>query len=283
MSEFKADKPQELMKFLMETHPDVSRNKIKSWLANGMVCVNGENISQYNHPLAAGDTVTVVKSGTFLSQWMNIVYEDRYLLVVEKKEGILTHSLTLNDPSLQNILNDYLLFTHQKCRAHVVHRLDRDTSGLLIFTKDKKVELLFEKDWKGTVYDRRYVAVLSGQMQKEGTIESYIRYEDDGRFTCSATDNGGKWAVTHYRTLKTNKRYSLVEFKLDTGRKNQIRIHSKVMGHPVVGDFRYLNYDDPIGRLGLHAYKLCFTHPVTGEDLRFETPFPKKFMELFGE
>lgn len=283
MGTFKVEKPQELMPFLTENHPDTSRSKIKSWLVNGNVTVDGEHISQYNFMLQPGMTVRIEKSGTFLSQWMNIVYEDNYIIVVEKKEGILTHSLTLNDPSLQNILNDYLLFTHQKCRAHVVHRLDRDTSGLLIFTKDKKVELLFEKDWKGTVYDRRYVAVLSGQMQKEGTIESYIRYEDDGRFTCSATDNGGKWAVTHYRTLKANNRYSLVEFKLDTGRKNQIRIHSKVMGHPVVGDFRYQNYDDPIGRLGLHAYKLCFTHPVTGKDLRFETPFPKEFLKLFGK
>lgn len=283
MGTFKVEKPQELMPFLTENHPDTSRSKIKSWLVNGNVTVDGEHISQYNFMLQPGMTVRIEKSGTFLSQWMNIVYEDNYIIVVEKREGILTHSLTLNDPSLQNILNDYLLFTHQKCRAHVVHRLDRDTSGLLIFTKDKKVELLFEKDWKGTVYDRRYVAVLSGQMQKEGTIESYIRYEDDGRFTCSATDNGGKWAVTHYRTLKANNRYSLVEFKLDTGRKNQIRIHSKVMGHPVVGDFRYQNYDDPIGRLGLHAYKLCFTHPVTGKDLRFETPFPKEFLKLFGK
>lgn len=281
MNEFKVDTVQELMSFLIEKNPNTSRTKIKSWLVNGMVCVDGEHISQYNYQLHPGETVTVEKSGTFLSQWMRIVYEDRYLLVVEKKEGILTHSLTQNDPSLQNILNDYLLFTHQHCRAHVVHRLDRDTSGLLIFTKDKKVELMFEADWKGKVYDRRYIAVLSGKMQKEGTIESYIRYEDDGRFACSAEDNGGKFAVTHYRTLKHSGNYSLVEFKLDTGRKNQIRIHSKVMGHPVVGDFRYNNQDDPIGRLGLHAYRLCFYHPVTGRQLKFETPFPQSFTELF--
>lgn len=282
MSQFDVTKRQTLLEFLIENFPDTSRSKIKSWLTNGNITIDGEHISKYNHPLKPGMKVEVDTTGKFLSQWMNIVYEDRYILVVEKKDGILTHSLSLNDPSLQNILNDYLMFTHQKCRAHVVHRLDRDTSGLLIFTKDKKVELLFEKDWKGTVYDRRYVAVLSGQMQKEGTIESWIRYEDDGRFTCSADDNGGKYAVTHYRTLKTNRKYSLVEFKLDTGRKNQIRIHSRVMGHPVVGDFRYHNFDDPIGRLGLHAYKLCFIHPITGKDLRFETPFPPEFSKLFA-
>ena len=281
MNKHKVNKPQELMPFLMERYPQTSRSQIKSWLVNGNVIVEGEHISQYNYMLKPGTTVSVAKSGSYLSQWMNIVYEDRYLIVVEKKEGILTHSLTLNEPSLQNILNDYLLFTHQKCHAHVVHRLDRDTSGLLIFTKDKKVELMFEKDWKGTVFDRRYVAVLSGQMQKDGTIESWIRYEEDGRFICSANDNGGKYAVTHYKTLKNNNKYSLVEFKLDTGRKNQIRIHSKVMGHPVVGDSRYNNYDDPIGRLGLHAYKLCFYHPVTNQKLMFETPFPQLFVELF--
>lgn len=282
MNEFKADAVQELMSFLIEKNSTTSRTKIKSWLVNGMVCINGEHVSQYNLLLHPGDIVTVEKSGTFLSQWMKIVYEDKYLLVVEKKEGILTHSLTQNDPSLQNILNDYLLFTHQRCRAHVVHRLDRDTSGLLIFTKDKKVELMFEADWKGKVYDRRYIAVLSGKMREEGTIESYIRYEDDGRYACSAEDNGGKFAVTHYRTLKYAENYSLVEFKLDTGRKNQIRIHSKVMGHPVVGDFRYNNPDDPIGRLGLHAYRLCFFHPVTGKRMQFETPFPQSFTDLFA-
>ncbi|MBO2523971.1 MAG: RNA pseudouridine synthase, partial [Bacteroidetes bacterium] len=165
-----------------------------------------------------------------------------------------------------------------RCHAHTIHRLDRDTSGLLLFAKDKKVALKFEENWKETVYDRRYVALVHGEMRKkEGAISSWLK--DNAQFLTysSKTDNGGKFATTHYKLIKVSDGYSLVELKLDTGRKNQIRVHLADIGFPVVGDPKYGDGDDKIGRLGLHAYKLCFIHPITHEDLKFETEFPVSF------
>ena len=212
------------------------------------------------------------------NHWVRIVYEDRYIFVVEKRDGILCNSPYPGEETVQDILNDYLERNHQHCHAHTVHRLDRDTSGLLIFAKDKKTALMFEEDWKETVYDRRYVAVVHGEMRKKkGTISSWIKDNSQHISYSSRTDNGGKYAVTHYEVLKVANGYSMVELTLDTGRKNQIRVHLNDIGFPVVGDPKYGDGDDHIGRLGLHAYKLCFTHPVTKQDMKFETPLPRCF------
>ena len=238
-------------------------------------------ITRHNFLLEPEMTVEIIRNGggnVFRSHWLKIVYEDKYLFVIEKRNGILCNSPHPGDETVQSILNDYLESKHQRCHAHTVHRLDRDTSGLMLFAKDKKIALRFEENWKQTVYDRRYVALVHGEMRKKsGTISSWLK--DNSQFVTfsSKYDNGGKYAVTHYRLLKASGGYSLVELQLETGRKNQIRVHMQDIGFPVIGDPKYGDGDNPIGRLGLHAYKLCFTHPVTGEDLKFETPFPKEF------
>ena len=149
---------------------------------------------------------------------------------------------------------------------------------MLIFAKSKKVALKFEEDWKERVYDRRYVALVHGELPKsQGTVASWLK--DDSHYVThsSQEDNGGKYAVTHYKKLKSGNGYSLVELQLETGRKNQIRVHLQDLGCPVVGDLKYGDGSDPINRLGLHAYKLCFKHPVTGEDMKFESDVPKSF------
>ena len=197
---------------------------------------------------------------------------------MEKKAGILSSSTTPKDESVKTILNYYLDKTHQHANAHTVHRLDKFTSGLIIFAKSKKVALEFEQDWKERVYDRRYVALVHGELPKsQGTVASWLK--DDSHYVThsSQEDNGGKYAVTHYKKLKSGNGYSLVELQLETGRKNQIRVHLQDLGCPVVGDLKYGDGSDPINRLGLHAYKLCFKHPVTGEDMKFETDIPKSF------
>ena len=148
----------------------------------------------------------------------------------------------------------------------------------MIFAKSKKVALDFEEDWKERVYDRRYIALVHGELPKsQGTISSYLK--DDSHYVThsSQEDNGGKFAVTHYKIVKSGNGYSLAELQLETGRKNQIRVHLQDLGCPVVGDLKYGDGSDPIKRLGLHAYKLCFKHPVTGEDLKFESDIPKSF------
>ena len=176
------------------------------------------------------------------------------------------------------MLDDYFHKTRQNCQAHVVHRLDRDTSGLMIYAKDKQTELALEDDWHHNVYDRRYVALVSGEMEEdEGTVANWLKDNKAYITYSSDTDNGGKYAVTHFHTLERTTAHSLVEFKLETGRKNQIRVHTADMGHPVCGDIKYGNGDDPCQRLCLHAYVLCFYHPVTHQPMEFETPIPAEF------
>ena len=201
-----------------------------------------------------------------------------------KNIGILSMAATQGQFCVKTILDDYFRKTRQKCTAHVVHRLDRDTSGLLVYAKTIEAEQILEHNWSRIVTDRRYVALVSGEMrQKEGVVESWLKDNKAYITYSSPTDNGGKFARTHYRTLRRSPNYSLVELKLDTGRKNQIRVHLQDLGCPVCGDIKYGNGDDPIGRLCLHAFRLDFYHPITREPLHFETPVPKAFSKVFAE
>ena len=282
--EYRVQKACELLQYLLEQMPDSSRSKVKELLSHS-VCVDGRRVSQYNYPLQPGMVVTIEKAGykeRLKPRDLDIVYEDEYLLVINKHEGLLSYSKKPTDHTAMTVLNRYLQLTHQKCNAHVVHRLDRDTSGLMVVSKSKQVSQKFEADWKGLVTDRAYVAVCWGQMEPpQGTIKSWLT---DGQYCVlsSPTDNGGKLAITHYKTIQTSRRYSLLELQLDTGRRNQIRVHLREEKHPVVHDPMYGYKDDisPIGRLALHAFRLGFKHPVTGKHLKFETPYPTSFIKL---
>lgn len=282
--EFKVNEAIELLQFLTQQMPDTSRTKVKELLSHS-VYVNSRRVSQFNFPLQPGMTVSIRKTGyreRFKPYDLDIVFEDEHLLVVNKHEGLLSYSKKPNDLTVISVLNQYLDATHQRCNAHIVHRLDRDTSGLMVVSKTKEVSQKFEADWKGLVNDRAYVAVVWGRMERtSGTIRSWF---SDGQYSVisSPLDNGGKLAVTHYKVLRTSRRYSMLELKLDTGRRNQIRVHMREEQHPVVHDPMYGYKDDvsPINRLALHAYRLGFTHPVTGKRLKFETPIPPSFVKL---
>lgn len=282
--QYVVDREAPLLDWMLSALPG-SKTKIKAILQGHGIKVNGKQVTQFDFPLKPGMKVSVSKSkknDTFKSRYVNIVYEDRWLIVVEKKVGILSMAAGHSSLNVKSVLDDYFKRTRQKCNAHVVHRLDRDTSGLMIYAKDMQTEQLLERDWHGTVYDRRYVAVVSGEMEEdEGTIANWLK--DNAAYVTysSPVDNGGKYAVTHFHTLKRTTEHSLVEFRLETGRKNQIRVHTSDMGHPVCGDIKYGNGDDPLHRLCLHAYVLCFYHPVTGKPMEFETPIPAQFRALF--
>lgn len=182
-----------------------------------------------------------------------------------------------------HILNEYVQRSNGRgSNVYIVHRLDRDTSGLMMFAKDEKTQRTLRDNWHEIVTDRRYVAVVTGEMEKNaGCVISWLT--DRTLYVYSSpTDDGGQKAITHYRTIKRANGYSLVELDLETGRKNQIRVHMQDLGHPIIGDGRYGIEDvNPIGRLALHAFKLCFYHPVTGELMKFETPYPNEFKKLF--
>lgn len=274
----------QLLQFLLD-NAHGSRNKLKDTLKGRGVKVNGKVTTQFDYPLKPGMTVTVSKSKRnemFKSRYVKIVYEDRWLVVVEKNIGILSMAAGHSSLNVKSVLDDYFHKSRQKCRAHVVHRLDRDTSGLMIYAKDMETEQILEHNWHDIVYDRRYVAVVSGEMEDdEGTIANWLKDNKAYVTYSSPTDNGGKYAVTHFHVLNRTTEHSLVEYRLETGRKNQIRVHSADMGHPVCGDIKYGNGDDPIHRLCLHAYVLCFTHPVTGERMEFDTQIPAAFCRLF--
>lgn len=262
-----------------------SRTKVKAILQGRGIMVNGKVVTRFDYQLRPGMTVEVSKSKrqeTLNNKFVRLVYEDASLVVIEKHPGILSMAAGHSTLNVKTVLDDYFQRSKQTCRAHVVHRLDKATSGLMIYAKSKQVALALEENWHQTVYDRRYLAVLSGKMeQQEGTIANWLKDNKAYVTFSSPTDNGGKYAITHFFTLKSNEQYSLVEFKLETGRKNQIRVHSADMGHPVCGDVKYGNGNDPLGRLCLHAFLLCFTHPVTHQPMEFETPAPPPFLTLF--
>jgi len=294
--EFTVREETTLLDFLMTAMDGISRNKAKDILSGHGVTVDRRQTTRFDEPLQPGQVVRVTrhKGGTQLNnKYVSIVYEDPDLIVIEKAVGILSMAATAKQYSVKDVLDEYFERRHFKCTAHVVHRLDRDTSGLMIYAKNIETAQVLEDNWHDIVYDRRYVAVLDGIVEHEGdTIESWLK-DNKAYVTYSSPSDpgGGKYAVTHYHRLRTSDRASLVEFKLDTGRKNQIRVHSQLMGHPILGDRKY-GYlptpdhpeprflPDPVGRLCLHAYRLHFYHPRTGERMVFDSPIPREFNRL---
>lgn len=284
-TEFTVQRPAQLQDFLLEALNGISKNKVKNILAGHGVTVDQKNVSQYNFELRPGMVVRISKhkrSNELKNKSVNIVYEDRHLVVIEKGVGILSMPAAARQYSVKTVLDAYFARKHYKCTAHTVHRLDRDTSGLMMFAKSIEVQKILEEHWQEIVTDRRYVAVVSGKMEQEGgTVSSWLKDNKAYVTYSSPTDNGGKYAVTHFHTIDARDDFSLVELKLETGRKNQIRVHMQDIGHPVVGDNKYGDGSDPIGRLALHAFRLNFYHPITGEWMEFETPFPTPFTRLF--
>ena len=282
---YEVDEQQGLLDFLL-THVKQSKTKIKLTLQGQGIRVNGKTVTQFDYQLQPGMKVAVSRTKRnqqpFRSRYVKIVYEDRWLVVVEKQPGILSMAAGHSTLNVKTVLDDYFRKSHQNCHAHVVHRLDRDTSGLMVYAKDIDTEQTLEHAWHDIVYDRRYVAVCSGEMEPDdGTIANWLKDNKAYVTYSSPVDNGGKYAVTHFHVLDRTTEHSLVEFKLETGRKNQIRVHAADMGHPVCGDVKYGNGDDPLHRLCLHAWLLCFYHPVTRQPMEFETPVPATFRQLF--
>ena len=278
---FKVAQEALLIEFLMEKMHGISRNRAKALISNRVVLVNNAITTHPLTELKAGQVVQVDRSKrkmAFHSNELDIVYEDPYLLIIDKHPGLLSMSNNSRQQTVQTVLNRYLEKGGGRNTSHLVHRLDRDTSGLMVYAKDVQTQQSLVRGWQELVTDRRYIALVEGELENpRGVVKSWLT--EDKRFVThsSPVDNGGKFAVTHYNVLASSNGYSLVECELETGRKNQIRVHMADLGHPVVGDHKYGSDNDPIRRLGLHAYMLCFTHPVTGKHMCFETPVPVLF------
>ena len=277
----------ELMKFLLEKLPALTRNNIKSLLAHRQVMVDEQVVTRYNHPLQKGQEVVVNWSlvrDEGHRQGLKILYEDVDLIVIDKPAGLL--SMASDKEKLYTAyhqLTDYVRQTNPDNHLFIVHRLDRDTSGVMLFAKNEEAKHKLQDAWKQMVVDRAYVAVVEGKVEKkEGSIKSWLK-ETKTRLMYSSSKSGdGLEAITHYKVLKASPQYSLLEIRLETGRKNQIRVHMKDIGHSIAGDKKYGAATNPIGRLGLHAHILAFNHPTSGELMRFETEIPRKFSRLLN-
>ncbi len=274
-----------LMEFLMKEMSGISRNRVKDLLAGHAIMVDRQLVTRYDFPLEVGQTVLVSRhkrSTELRNKYVKIIYEDKDIIVIEKSEGILSMASAPGQYCVKTILDEYFRGRHFPCTAHVVHRLDRDTSGLMIYAKSLEAKKILEENWHNIVFDRRYVAVLCGEMKQEGgTVHSWLKDNKAYVTYSSPVDNGGKEAITHYRRIATNRHYTLAEMRLETGRKNQIRVHMKDLGYPVAGDDKYGYGPCPLHRLALHAFRLYFYHPKTGELMKFETPYPTAFAKLF--
>lgn len=280
-TQFTVKTQQPLLEFILHALDGISHSRAKAILVGGGVRVDRKIVRQYDLMLEPGQCVEISKrkpKGELRSKFVKIVYEDPQLIVIEKAVGILSMATSHHSFCVKTVLDQYFHATHQKCQAHIVHRLDRDTSGLLVYAKTFEAEQVLEHNWHDIVTDRRYMALVSGTLpEPEGTVKSWLTDNKAYITYSSPVDNGGKYAVTHYRVLQSDGKRSLVELKLETGRKNQIRVHMQLLGCPVCGDTKYGNGDDPIGRLALHAFRLNFFHPITGEPLHFETGVPRSF------
>lgn len=262
-----------------------SRTTVKSYLAHRQVMVNDITTTQFDHPLQPGDTVTL-RFGRMREEFrhplLRIVYEDDDLIVIDKRNGLLSMATDKErNKTAYHILSEYLKRDDPRNRIFIVHRLDRETSGLMLFAKSENVKETLQHNWKKLVLDRRYVALTEGEIsEKEGTIRASLCENPATRKVYVDRRGEGVDAATHYRVLKARSGRSLVELRLETGRKNQIRAHLEWFGHPIVGDKKYGASDDSAGRVCLHAHKLCFIHPVSGRQLDFSTRIPQLFESL---
>lgn len=277
----------ELLEFLLMTFKDQSRNSVKSLLGSHRVSIDGAPVTQFNFKLFPGDTVIISNSPIRKKTRSNlpIIYEDNDIIVINKPSKLLSvPSDNEKGSTAFRMVNDYLQQKDKHNRAFIVHRLDEDTSGVLMFAKnDKMARALTDGDnWNNLVKKRGYYAIVEGTLKnKEGTIRSYLKKNSQNMMYSSKKKGDGQLAITDYKVIKENQKYSFVDVDIKTGRKNQIRVHFGDLGHFIIGDDKYGEPSNPIKRLGLHAYELDIIHPFTGKSMKFKAPIPSEFSNLF--
>ena len=273
----------ELLEFLLLTFKDQSRNSVKSLLGSHRVSIDGAPVTQFNFKLFPGDTVIISSSPIRKKTRSNlpIIFEDNDLIVINKPSKLLSvPSDNEKGSTAFRMVNDYLQQKDKHNRAFIIHRLDEDTSGVLMFAKnDRMAKALTDGDnWNNLVKKRGYYAIVEGTLDtKEGTIRSYLKKNSQNMMYSSKKKGDGQLAITNYKIIQENGQYSLADVDIKTGRKNQIRVHFGDLGHFIVGDDKYGEPSNPIKRLGLHAYELDIIHPFTGKLLKFKAPMPKEF------
>ena len=267
-----------LIDFLKKMFSNLSKNSVKSLLHNEKVFVNGNMTTKYNYELNIGDVVEIREK---VAKNIDIIYEDKDIIVINKPSGLLTVATEKEkNKTAYHLVMEYLKKKNKNNRIFIIHRLDKDTSGIIMFAKNERAKHLYQDNWNDIVKKRCYYAVIDGKMEnKEGTIKSYLK--ENGNMVYSVKDRSGKLAITEYKVLKERKNISLLDINLKTGRKNQIRVHMKENKTPILGDLKYGEKSKLINRLALHAYKLELINPVTKKLLTFEINMPNEFKTLF--
>jgi len=279
------NKSQTLLEFLIEQHPDSPRTRIKKMLQSGTVRVNNKSITLHSYTLKPGDTVDFsmrVGIATKASLPFPVLYEDQHVIVIDKPAGINTSSID-GSTSIQWIVSEFLKnLSKGTVRTYVVHRLDKEVSGVLLLAKSEKDMDVIKDKWEET--EKHYYALVEGIPENpEGTIKSWL-IEDNAMKMHSAKETAdAKYAITHYKTIRHLDNYALLDIKTETGRKNQIRVHLSDIGCPIVGDRKYGASTDFIRRVRLHASSISFPHPLNGEMITIESPMPKGFLSLKAE
>ncbi|EKD37304.1 MAG: hypothetical protein ACD_75C01181G0003 [uncultured bacterium] len=283
---FTVDREDTLLAALLTNLPHKSRNALKAVMRDSQVLIDGKPVTQFDHPLVPGQRVEVAweRAGAQQeSHGLNIVHEDEDLIIIDKPSGLLTIATDKEKrKTAYAILSDYVKRQDPGNKIFIVHRLDRETSGLLMFARNEQIKQQIQETWETTISQRTYVAVVEGQVEPpEGTITSWLTESKAFIVYSSQNPQLGRKAVTHYKKIRESSTLSLLQVNLETGRKHQIRVHMQDINHPVIGDSKYGATLNPIRRMGLHAQVLVFTHPKTGKLCRYETPVPKNFLRLF--
>ena len=294
---FVVKRSDELLNFLLARFEGkLSRNSVKGLLSDHKVLVNGSMTSQFNYPLAKDDEVKIARnpvrakpvrkdagqpgtSGGSLKPY--IIYEDDDFLAINKPAGLLSVESDKSRSSAYALAAEYLKKNGSQARPYIIHRIDKETSGVLVFAKDIRIQSMMKMRWNDFVTLREYYAIVDGVMEeKKKEVISYLM-ENTNHHVFVTKNPKGKKAVTRYEVVRENDAMSMLRVEIDTGKKNQIRAQMDYLGHPILGDDKYANLPSPINRLCLHASTLEFDHPVTRKPMRFYAPVPKEFNSMF--
>lgn len=276
-----------LLASLVSNLPHKSRKVLKAVLRDRQVCVDGKPVTQFDHNLVPGQNIDVRwerDEKITLAGNLDIVHEDQDIIVIDKPPGLLTIATEKEKrKTAYSMLSNYVKAENPENKIFIIHRIDRETSGLLLFGKSERVKQQIQQTWNATISQRTYIGVVEGVVKPpEGTVTSWLTESRAFIVYSSRNPGQGKRAVTHYKKIKGNETLSMLQINLETGRKHQIRVHMQDVGHPVMGDKKYGSKLNPLGRMGLHAQVLEFTHPTTGKLCRFDTGIPPKFLKLFA-
>ena len=276
------NKSGELLDYLYE-HLDMPKKRIKQYLVHGAIYVDEDRVAQYNYPLIAGMKITIdTNSKNIKKMPFQVLFEDEHLIVVNKPSGLLTIATDKEkERTLYHIVRDYVLSRDPRGRIFIVHRLDKDTSGIVLFAKDLKTKNQLQEHWNEYVSLREYTAIVCGHPKEEsGQIVQYLK-ETKTNLVYVSRGEDGKKAITNYSVMKSSKHYSMLKITIETGRKNQIRVALSSKRMPIVGDKKYGD-KTKVNRLFLHANRLKIYYPVIKKDILFETVIPNEFKKIIS-